>query len=107
MAVGSGNATAMLASRRDSGMPVSLLLMKTCFIAALFFVVPVFAAPAAEPAPPNLAIIIAVVGAFQGFRTESNAASVGRQTTIAVVQSIFLVIVCDAALSIVFSALDL
>ena len=53
------------------------------------------------------AIIVAIVGAFQGFRTESNAGSVGRQTTVAVVQSIFLVIVCDAALSIVFSMLDL
>ena len=53
------------------------------------------------------AIVIAVIGTFQGFRTRSSADSVGRQTTLAVVQSIFLVIVVDAALSVAFSALDL
>jgi phospholipid/cholesterol/gamma-HCH transport system permease protein len=53
------------------------------------------------------AAIIAVVGCFQGFRTTGGADSVGRQTTRAVVQSIFLVIVVDAVFSVVFSALDL
>ena len=56
---------------------------------------------------PVFAAIIAVVGCFQGFRTKGGAESVGRQTTRAVVQSIFLVIVVDAAFSIFFSALDL
>ncbi len=36
-----------------------------------------------------------------------SADSVGRQTTVSVVQSIFLVIVTDALLSIVFSWLDI
>ena len=45
---------------------------------------------------PALAAIIAVVGCFQGFRTKGGADSVGRQTTRAVVQSTFLVIVADA-----------
>ena len=53
------------------------------------------------------AIIIAVIGCFQGFRTRGRADSVGRQTTLAVVQSIFIVIVADALFSIVFSALEL
>ena len=56
---------------------------------------------------PVFAIIIVVVGCFQGFRTKGGADSVGRQTTRAVVQSIFLVIVADALFSVAFSALDL
>jgi phospholipid/cholesterol/gamma-HCH transport system permease protein len=56
---------------------------------------------------PIFALIIVVIGCFQGFRTTGGADSVGRQTTRSVVQSIFLVIVADAALSVVFSALDL
>jgi phospholipid/cholesterol/gamma-HCH transport system permease protein len=56
---------------------------------------------------PVFAVIIAVVGCFQGFQTRGGADSVGRQTTRAVVQSIFLVIVADALFSVAFSALDL
>ena len=53
------------------------------------------------------AVIIAGIGCFQGFRTKGSADSVGRQTTMSVVQSIFLVIVVDALFSIVFSLLDI
>jgi phospholipid/cholesterol/gamma-HCH transport system permease protein len=53
------------------------------------------------------AIIIATVGCFQGLRTQGSADSVGRQTTLSVVQSIFLVIVADAAFSVAFSMLGL
>jgi phospholipid/cholesterol/gamma-HCH transport system permease protein len=56
---------------------------------------------------PVFAGIIAAVGCFQGFRTRGGADSVGRQTTRAVVQSIFLVILTDGLFSIAFSALDL
>jgi phospholipid/cholesterol/gamma-HCH transport system permease protein len=56
---------------------------------------------------PVFAVIIAVVGCFQGFRAHGGADSVGRQTTRSVVQAIFLVIVADALFSIAFSALDL
>lgn len=56
---------------------------------------------------PVFAIIISVVGCFQGFRTRGGADSVGLQTTRSVVQSIFLVIVADALFSIAFSVLDL
>ena len=55
---------------------------------------------------PVFAAIIAVVGCFQGFLTHGGADSVGRQTTRAVVQAIFLVIVADALFSILFSILD-
>lgn len=56
---------------------------------------------------PMFAILIALVGCFQGFRTTGGADSVGRQTTRAVVQSIFLVILADALFSVAFSVLDL
>lgn len=53
------------------------------------------------------AFIIVLVGCFQGFRTQGSADSVGRQTTLSVVQAIFLVIVVDALFSIAFNLLDL
>ncbi len=56
---------------------------------------------------PVFAIIISLVGCFQGFRTRGGADSVGLQTTRSVVQSIFLVIVADAVFSIAFSILGL
>ncbi len=56
---------------------------------------------------PVFAVIIAVIGCFQGFRTRGGADSVGRQTTRSVVQAIFLVIVADALFSILFSMLDI
>ncbi len=56
---------------------------------------------------PVFAAVIATVGRFQGLRTRGGADSVGRQTTRAVVQSIFGVIVVDALFSVAFSALHL
>lgn len=56
---------------------------------------------------PVFAMIIAVVGCFQGFRVTGGADSVGRQTTKSVVQSIFLVIVADAIFSVIFSLVNL
>ncbi len=56
---------------------------------------------------PVFAAIIAVVGCFQGFQVAGDAESVGRRTTVSVVQSIFLVIVADAIFSIVFNRLGI
>lgn len=56
---------------------------------------------------PVFAAIIAAVGCFQGFRVYGSAGSVGRQTTISVVQSIFLVIIVDAAFSVAFAKLGI
>ncbi|WP_435628485.1 ABC transporter permease [Candidatus Ferrigenium straubiae] len=56
---------------------------------------------------PVFAVIIALVGCYQGFQVSGSAESVGRQTTTSVVQSIFLVILADALFSIVFSWLKL
>lgn len=53
------------------------------------------------------AVIVGVVGCFQGFQVGGSADSVGRQTTISVVQAIFLVIVMDAVFSVIFSWLKI
>ena len=45
---------------------------------------------------PLFAVIVAAVGCYQGLRTADDADSVGRRTTRAVVQSMFLVVVADA-----------
>ena len=52
---------------------------------------------------PFFAMIIALVGCYQGFQIRGSVDDVGRRTTISVVQSIFLVIVFDAFCSIVLS----
>ena len=56
---------------------------------------------------PVFAVIIAVVGCFQGFQVAGDAESVGRRTTISVVQSIFLVVVVDSLFSVVFNFLGI
>lgn len=56
---------------------------------------------------PVFAAIIALVGCYQGFQVRASAESVGRQTTLSVVQSIFLVIIADAVFSVIFSTLGI
>ena len=56
---------------------------------------------------PVFAFVIALVGCYEGFQVERNAASVGQLTTRSVVECIFLVIVLDAAFSIMFSVLGI
>lgn len=56
---------------------------------------------------PVFALIIAMVGCFEGLRVQGSAESVGRLTTQSVVESIFLVIVFDAMFSILFSHLGI
>jgi phospholipid/cholesterol/gamma-HCH transport system permease protein len=56
---------------------------------------------------PVFAFVIALVGCYEGFQVERNAASVGQLTTRSVVEAIFLVIVLDAAFSIMFSVLGI
>lgn len=52
---------------------------------------------------PAFAILIALVGCFQGFRVAASADSIGSQTTKSVVQALFLIIIADAAFSVVYS----
>lgn len=56
---------------------------------------------------PFFAAIIALVGCYEGFNVERSADSVGRLTTQSVVEAIFLVILTDAAFSILFSLLHI
>jgi phospholipid/cholesterol/gamma-HCH transport system permease protein len=56
---------------------------------------------------PVFAFVIALVGCYEGFQVERNAASVGMLTTRSVVESVFLVIVLDAAFSVIFSVLGI
>lgn len=54
---------------------------------------------------PVFAFLISAVGCLEGFKVEGSAESVGRHTTAAVVQSIFLVIVFDALFAMFFMKL--
>ena len=56
---------------------------------------------------PAFAILIAIVGCFQGLQVRSQAASLGSQTTKSVVQALFLIIIADALFSILYSWLEL
>jgi len=54
---------------------------------------------------PLFAFVIGMVGCYEGLKVSGSAESVGRLTTRAVVESVFLVIVLDAFLSIFFSVI--
>lgn len=54
---------------------------------------------------PVFGFIIGLVGCYEGMRVTGSAESVGRMTTRAVVEAIFLVIVLDALFSILFATL--
>jgi phospholipid/cholesterol/gamma-HCH transport system permease protein len=56
---------------------------------------------------PVFAFFIAVISCMHGLRVGGSAESVGRETTRAVVKSIFLVIALDALFSILFELLGL
>jgi phospholipid/cholesterol/gamma-HCH transport system permease protein len=56
---------------------------------------------------PIFAFFIAIVGCMHGLRVSGSAESVGRETTQAVVKSIFLVVALDAAFSILFERLGI
>ncbi len=52
---------------------------------------------------PVFAFLIAVTGTLRGMQVEGSAEELGRLTTVAVVQSIFLIIVADAIFTVVYS----
>ncbi len=56
---------------------------------------------------PVFAFLIAMIGCYEGFQVSGSAESVGRHTTKAVVEAIFLVIVVDAGFSILFAYLGI
>ena len=55
---------------------------------------------------PVFALLIGMVGAYRGMQVRDSARELGRLTTMAVVQSIFLVILADAFFAVLFQQLD-
>jgi phospholipid/cholesterol/gamma-HCH transport system permease protein len=55
---------------------------------------------------PVFALLIAVIGTFRGMEVRNSARELGRLTTVAVVQSIFFVILADALFAILFVQID-
>jgi phospholipid/cholesterol/gamma-HCH transport system permease protein len=55
---------------------------------------------------PVFAALIAMVGTYRGMQVRDSSRELGRLTTVAVVESIFLVIFADAVFAIVFVELD-
>jgi phospholipid/cholesterol/gamma-HCH transport system permease protein len=55
---------------------------------------------------PVFAVLIGMVGTYRGMQVRESARELGRLTTVAVVQSIFLVILADAFFAVLFVQLD-
>lgn len=56
---------------------------------------------------PVFGFVIGAIGCYEGLQVKSDAESVGRQTTTAVVESIFFVIVLDALFSVLFLSIGM
>jgi phospholipid/cholesterol/gamma-HCH transport system permease protein len=56
---------------------------------------------------PFMALVIGIVASSEGLRVKGSAESLGKQTTIAVVKSIFLVIVLDGAFAVFFASIGM
>jgi len=56
---------------------------------------------------PVFAVCIALIGCFEGFEIKNSAEELGRHTTLAVVEAIFLIIVFDAFFSVFFSEIGI
>lgn len=56
---------------------------------------------------PVFALLIGAVGTLRGLQVEGSAEELGRLTTVAVVQAIFLIILADAVFTVVFAQLGI
>jgi phospholipid/cholesterol/gamma-HCH transport system permease protein len=56
---------------------------------------------------PVFALLISATGTLRGLQVSGSAEELGRLTTMAVVQSIFLIIIVDAFFTILFSRLGI
>lgn len=56
---------------------------------------------------PVFAVLIATAGTYRGMQVRGSSRELGRLTTVAVVQSIFLVILADALFAVLFMELDI
>ncbi len=93
MALGGGAVMAMAAL--DIGITQFLNQLSGAIVASTFWTGMIKA--------PVFAFVIALVGCYEGLQVTGSAESVGHHTTRSVVESIFLVIIADAAFSILFS----
>ncbi|WP_418180017.1 MlaE family ABC transporter permease [Aliarcobacter lanthieri] len=50
---------------------------------------------------------IAIIGCFRGFQVQNNTTSIGKYTTISVVNAIFVVILLDAVFSVIFTQMGI
>lgn len=73
------------------------------FLARIQEVVPIHDFYVGMIKAPVFGLIIALSGCFQGMQVKGNAEEVGRRTTQAVVQAIFMVIVIDAFFAVFFT----
>jgi len=55
---------------------------------------------------PVFSLLIGMVGTYRGMQVRDSARELGRLTTMAVVQSIFLVILADALFAVLFVQID-
>jgi phospholipid/cholesterol/gamma-HCH transport system permease protein len=56
---------------------------------------------------PVFAVLIAMTGVYRGLQVRGSSRELGRLTTVAVVQSIFFVILADALFAVLFMELDI
>ncbi len=56
---------------------------------------------------PVFALLIAAAGVYRGLQVRGSSRELGRLTTVAVVQAIFLVILADAVFAVIFMELDI
>jgi phospholipid/cholesterol/gamma-HCH transport system permease protein len=55
---------------------------------------------------PVFAFLIALVGTYRGLQVRDTSRELGRLTTVAVVESIFLVLLADAIFAVIYWELD-
>jgi phospholipid/cholesterol/gamma-HCH transport system permease protein len=84
---------------------IVLEIPPTTFVQRLREVVPMQDLYVGMIKAPVFGAIIAMAGCFQGMQVSGNSEQVGRKTTAAVVQAIFLVIVLDAFFAVFFSTI--
>lgn len=82
---------------------VSLDIPFFTFLSRIQEVVPMYDLYVGMAKAPVFGLIVAIAGCYQGMQVEGNSEQVGRRTTKAVVQAIFMVIVLDAFFAVFFT----
>ena len=56
---------------------------------------------------PVLGVLIGIAGTYRGMQVRGSSRELGRLTTVAVVQAIFMVLLADALFAMLFMELDI